>query len=572
MKIKKLYVFVFALMLTAFFSCNILKKQTAQNDSNHLYKTSRFIEGFHMKMLGRNNDALDIFKSIADLDNKHSASRYEISKIYAERREFTLAHDYIKQAIKIEPANKWYRLLLIDIYDRTGDHKSKISIYQQLIREFPADMSLYYGLANAYMQLNNLSEAIKVLDEIENIIGVSEEVSIQKYQFYIMTGKNQAAINELKKLSVVFSGDPAYSMAIADFYLQTGNYYEALTYYEAVFNEDNTNYEALISMAECYMRIGNYAKTTELFTILFKDPAVDVDAKMNIIMYYYEMSESDSVMMKEAYQLLDLFILTHPDEAKVVSVYGDFLFRDGRFDEAAGKWKKVVKLDPGKFPVWEHLFICLDMTEDFDSLAEYATRSIGYFPEQPGSHFYAGYAYFRLKKYEKSTGYLKNAADNAVLNNAIKIQALGYLAEAYHHLKNHTLSDEAFEALLETDPSNYWALNNYSFYLAIRGEHLEKALEMSEQTIRHNPRSASYLDTYGWILFKMGQYAEAEEYIRKAVEYSENPSPAILQNYGDVLFKLNRTEESIRYWKLAMDAGGDVFDLQSRINQIMKNE
>jgi len=572
MKISKIFVFLLILMLPAFFSCNILKKQTTHVDSSHLTTTSRFIEGFHLRMLGRNNEALDIFREIADADAKHSASRYEISKIYAERRAFALALDYIRQAIKIEPKNKWYNLLLIDIYDRTGDHKSKISIYRQLIKEFPRDMSLYYGLANAYMQINNLSEAIKVLDEIENIIGVTEEVSIQKYQFYIMTGRNQAAINELKKLSLVFSGDPAYSMAIADFYLQTGNYYEALSHYEAVFAEDNTNYEALISMAECYMRIGNYAKTTELFLILFNDPAVDVDAKMNIIMYYYEMSESDSVMLKQAYRLLDLFIMAHPDEAKVVSVYGDFLFRDGRFEEAATKWKKVVKLDPGKFPVWEHLFMCLDMTAAYDSLAVYAVKSIGYFPEQPGSHFYAGYAYFQLKEYEKSTEYLKDAAENAVLNNTIKIQALGYLAEAYHQQKKHNLSDEAFEVLLESDPKNYWALNNYSFYLALRGEHLEKALNMSEKTIRHNPRSPTYLDTYGWILFKMEKYDEAEEYLRKAVEYSEKPSPVILQNYGDVLFQLGKKQESLRYWKLSLEAGGDINELQSRFSQIKENE
>ncbi len=570
MRINNIQVIVLLALIFAFAisGCKTVQKDGRISDRKQLENSSLYIQAIQLKFLGRTADAVEIFKKISDSDPHHAASRYELARIYTEQREFELAQSLIKQAAKIDSKNKWYRMLMIDIYDRTGEHKQKIPVYQQLIRDFPEDMTLYYGLANTYMQLNNLNAAIHVLNDIESLIGINEEISIQKYQFYIMTRNNEAAVEELKKLALAFPGEIAYTMAIGDYYLQTGNYYEALIHYSAVYNEDPKNYEALISMAECYMRIGNLSKATELFEVLFQDTTVDVDAKMNIIMYYYEVSQNDSVINAHAYRLLDLYQKAHPEEAKVYSVYGDFLFRDGLYDEAAQKWKKVISIDPSKYTVWEHLFMCYDVSGQYDTLAETAIRSIEYFPEQPGSYFYAGYAYFKKKNYDKAITYLKEAYENAVSNNTIRIQSLGYLAEAYHYLKDYEQSDQMYDLLLEIDPKNNWALNNYSYYLSIRGVNLDKALSMSERTLQSNPKSASYLDTYGWILYQMERYTEAEDYLRRAVEYSAEPRAVILQNYGDVLFKLGKTEESIRYWKLAIEAGGNKEELYKRIETI----
>jgi tetratricopeptide (TPR) repeat protein len=566
-------VYIVILIVFAFTaSCRLVKKEGGLSERRTYENSYLYISALQLKLTGRTNEALEIFTKIAASDPKHSASRYETARLYAERLEFSTAVDYVKQAIKIDPKNKWYRLLLIDINERSGDKKSNVALYQQLIKEFPRDMSLYYGLANTHMQLNNVNAAINVMNDIESKIGVSEEISLQKYQFYVMTGNNKAAIEEIRKLARAFPGEISYTMAIGDFYLQTGNYYEAMVHYSAVLEQDNQNYEALISLAECYMRIGNTSKATQLFTTLFADPAISVDAKMNIMMYYYEVSPGDTSLLNQSYRLLDLYLNTHPDDAKVYTVYGDFLFRDQQYEEAAKKWEKVNQMDPSKFPVWEHLFMCYDMLKAYDKLATTAIRCIEYFPEQSGGYFYAGYALYKEEEYSRSISYLEDAAEMTVTNKTLRIQVLGYLAEAYHSLKKHELSDSTFEKLIEIDPKNNWALNNYSYYLALRGKNLEHALKMSEKTIKSNPKSPSYLDTYGWILYQMGRYDEAKEFIERAVEYSSEPGPAILQNYGDVLFKLGKPDESLKFWKLAIEAGGDKQELQQRIDQLKTHE
>jgi tetratricopeptide (TPR) repeat protein len=555
-------------MLTGFAGCRLVKKQGKLSERRIYENSYLFVGALQLKLTGRIDEALVVFMKIAEADPWHAASRYEIARLYAEKKEYIPAMDFAKQAIKIHPKNKWYRLLLIDIYDRTGEYKSEIPLYNQLIKEFPNDMSLYYGLSGAYLKTNNLNGAIDVLNDVESKTGISEEISLRKYQYYLMYGNNKAAIEEIKKLATAFPGEPAYAMAIGDFFLQSGNYYEALSHYSAVYEKDNMNYEALISLAECYMRIGNRAKATELFTSLFRDPTVDIDAKMNIVLYYYEVSENDSALTAQAYRLLEIYDKTHPENAKVYSVYGDFLFRDKNFAGAAVKWQKVIAVDPSKYPVWDHLLICYDMLEDYISMERTAREACEYFPEQAGSHFYAGYAMYMQKKYDLCIAFLTEAFETSVSDKTLQVRALGYVAEAHIKLKAYELSDSAFEKLLVLDPKNNWALNNYSYYLALRGSNLDKALSMSVKTVKSNPKSSTYLDTYGWILYQLGRYSDAKEYLEKALEYSAEPDPEILQHLGDVLFQLGQFDECLRYWKLAIDAGGDITELNKRIEQV----
>ena len=209
-------------------SCGVLKKEPQLSDRKQLENTSLFIDAFHLNLLGRSDEAFTVFKRVSDSDAKHSASRYEIARIFAIKKDYPKAVEYAKQAINIDPVNKWYKMLLIDIYDRSGEHKAKISVYNQLLKDYPEDMSLYYGLANTHMQMRNLKDAIAVMNNIENKIGITEEVSLQKYQFYLTMRDYAGAIEEVKILAKSFPGESAYVMAIGDYYLQTGNYYEEI--------------------------------------------------------------------------------------------------------------------------------------------------------------------------------------------------------------------------------------------------------------------------------------------------------------------------------------------------------
>ena len=107
--------------------------------------------------------------------------------------------------------------------------------------------------------------------------------------------------------------------------------------------------------------------------------------------------------------------------------------------------------------------------------------------------------------------------------------------------------------MLRLDRENLAVLNNYAYYLSLREEELEKALEMSQVTIDKEPKNPTYLDTYAWILHKLGRSAEARNIFRQALAYGGKESAEILDHYGDVLNALNEPLMAIVYWQQAYD-------------------
>ncbi len=65
----------------------------------------------------------------------------------------------------------------------------------------------------------------------------------------------------------------------------------------------------------------------------------------------------------------------------------------------------------------------------------------------------------------------------------------------------------AYDSCLQWKDDNVTALNNYAYYMSLKGVELHKAEQMSYKTIKAEPKNGTYLDTYAWILFMEERYA-----------------------------------------------------------------
>ena len=142
-----------------------------------------------------------------------------------------------------------------------------------------------------------------------------------------------------------------------------------------------------------------------------------------------------------------------------------------------------------------------------------------------------------------------------VVNPTLEAQFYASLAEAYHEMSDFERSYEYFEKALKLNPEDANVLNNYAYYLSLRGEKLDKAEAMSKISNELEPEQASYQDTYGWIMFKMGRYEEAKTWIEKSLSSSVDSSATVLEHCGDVYFKLGNTLKAIEFWQKAKNAG-----------------
>ena len=140
------------------------------------------------------------------------------------------------------------------------------------------------------------------------------------------------------------------------------------------------------------------------------------------------------------------------------------------------------------------------------------------------------------------------------------------LGDAYNETGDFVNSDYSFDEALVIDPNNAYILNNYAYYLSLRGEKLEKAKRMSKKSNILVENNSAFQDTYAWVLYQAGDYKEAKVWIEKALSNAEGlDRPVLLEHYGDILYKLDKLSEALAQWEHALNAGGEKTDLEYKI-------
>ena len=128
---------------------------------------------------------------------------------------------------------------------------------------------------------------------------------------------------------------------------------------------------------------------------------------------------------------------------------------------------------------------------------------------------------------------------------------LSIIGDTYHAMGDWRKAYKTYEKALKIDPRNCPVLNNYAYYLSMQHRRLCKAQKMSRITIEEQPDNATYLDTYGWILFLRGKAAEAKPHFKHAMIYGGKDSAVILMHYAEVLKALGEDELSTYYRNLS---------------------
>ena len=168
-------------------------------------------------------------------------------------------------------------------------------------------------------------------------------------------------------------------------------------------------------------------------------------------------------------------------------------------------------------------------------------------PLDPLGNYYLGSTLSQFDRYEDAIPYLKKAL--TVRPNWIS--AMSVLAGIYERSKAYERSDSLFQAAIKIDTANAFLMNNYGYSLSERGIRLEEAMEMAKKAIKIDPDNSAYLDTMGWIYYKMGLYEKALDYILKATMIQDD-NAILIDHLGDVYNKLGMKEKAREAWQRAL--------------------
>jgi tetratricopeptide (TPR) repeat protein len=527
--------------------------------------TELFFDANKQKMLGNYEEAAGLYHSCIKIDQEHAASYFELGGLLTAKDHLSDALPFAQRALELDPENQWYALFTADILMGLNDYRSASKIYLKLSEKAPENVDFLYELATTYLYLNELDKAIETYNKIEAIIGVNEEISVQKEKIFLQMDKLDNAVAELEKLIENYPREQRYLGMLAEVYTANDLTDKAFEVYKRMKNNNPDDPVLHLNLAEYFRKKGDFDASFIELKAAFSSPALNIDNKIQVMMSYYNLTENNDKLIGQAYELLGILTDAHPNDAKAFAMKADFLMRDNRLEEARESFYRTVKLDSSRFMVWNQLINTSYELRDYPIMEKDSRAALELFPNQGVLYLLNGIANNSLKNYQKAVDILNEGELFTRSDTYMNVQLLSVLADAHNNLAQFKESDEAFEKAITKDPNNPLILNNYSYFLSLRAENLERAEEMSKKSNILQPRQASYQDTYAWILYQQGKFEKALEWILKAMESGGQKSGVIVEHYGDILFRLGETEKALEQWKIALELEDHSDDLAEKL-------
>ncbi len=552
--------FLYGFLCVAFIACRSGKElnrlQSKElNEKEKIAFGNFYMDGTREKLLGNYTKAQSFYEKALSIDNSNAAAHYELGLVHNYQKNYDQAFDQFKIATDLDPSNYWYKLSYASFLESNGDVNEAIAVFKELTEQNPSQIELKLELSKLLIGQRKYQEGIEILNKIEEETGINEEITFLKQKIYLYKNDVDGAANELEHLIQAYPNEIRYYGILSDIYLNNGREDQAYQVFKRMKSVDSSSYMVNLALADYYKKQGDKSAYMNELNMAFSNPEMNIDAKIQYILTNYRIDSRNEELKKEGIALCKTLTQTHPNDAKSHAIYADFLYFDNQLDLAKQAYFRTIELDSSRFPVWNQLMVILSETNENEALIKYGVRAIDLFPNQASSYLMLGFAHAQRNQHEKAVTYFNLGKDLALGNEALKAQFYASLGDSYQTLKQHDKSDQAYDKALEIDPDNVYVLNNYSYFLALRKDQLEKAKDMSMRSNNLAPGQSSFQDTYAWILFQMGNYEEANQWIDKALS-NDSSSGVLLEHKGDILFQMGKIDEAIEFWKKAKEKGG----------------
>jgi len=593
----------FTLLILGFIGCSSSVKTTKETEDGpqqKILKTDTKRKALDLFLNGTNADAKGDFaaaileyQEAVQIDSS-AGIYYAIAKDYFFLSKLSFALQNITKAVGIEPGNVEYLMLQGEIFSSAKQNDEAMTVLEKVISLDSTNINAYYKLARLY-EPNKPKQAIEVYQKITKLIGNEWTVLTRVADLYERLGENEKAVETLESLSEIDPANKELQKVIVDFYLRNKNYEKALLQVDDVLRSYPDDLEAHETKAQIYVQQDSLVKASEEYQFILGQKNVPLATKISIGASYFQNSFKDSTLLpiaKKLFQTID----KDTTDWQVKLHLGAIATVEKNDSLATSYYNLVIELAPWHPEGWIRLGGLYFDNKKYSETVKVLSNAINKFPEDFTINLLLGVSFAQLDKQDSAKIYLEKAVDlngndiNAlssygytlsqlkendkaisVINKAINldpgnVDLLGTLGLIYDGQEAWTQCDSVYSLALKSSPDNALINNNYAYSLSKRAVRLDEALAMAKIAITAEPKNSSYLDTFGWVYYQLGDYENAKKYIAEALQAGGDKA-VILDHYGDVLFKLGKKEEAISSWKKAFELDKTIGGLETKIER-----
>ena len=512
-----------------------------------------FLEAVRLKEKDEMDAAFDMYSHCLAIDSQSAATLYELGKFYMYLGQPEKGEDFLRKAMQTQPGNYWYKETLASYYQRKGEDGKAIEVIEDMVSQFPSRLEPLMALVDLYNRTKDYQKVIHTLDRLEQLDGKSEQISMEKFRMYLAMDNNEKAFSEIESLVKEYPYEMRYLTILGDVYMENGKAEEAFSAYQKVLAQEPEYAPAMLSMASYYEKMGEDSLYRTQLDALLLNQKVETPAKLNIMRQLIMRSERGDRDSTKIVGLFDSMLAQEQESADVAMLAAQYLLSKRMDEQAKPVLWKVLEIDPENKPARLQLLSFAISKEDLDEVIRICSPAVEYMPEALEFYYYWGIAHYQKDQHDEALMVFKKGV-NQVGENSDKNMVSDFysiMGDLYHTKKMNVEAYAAYDSALVYKPDNIGALNNYAYYLSVEKKDLDKAEEMSYKTVKAEPTNNTYLDTYAWILFEKGKYAEARIYIDQALQNGGDKSSVVVEHCGDIYWMTGEQEKALEYWKQA---------------------
>jgi len=505
--------------------------------------------------------AIDQYEQIVKLDPDSVDDHLLLGRLYRLNNDMQKAEGELKTAIKLDPSSEEAVTTLAMLYTDEGDTGHALKVLSS-VPDSARSAKLYAALGAAYEQRKDYKSAIDAYkhsiildrDNLDSIRGLAEN--------YLNDGQLDASLEQYKVIADSNPEDAQTYIRIAEIYRRQGKYDLALENLKRADTLVPDTMDVPYSMAAVYQAQGRYDDAIKLLQDLLKKTEKaetgSSQADRNNRAIFIErlgMIYRDQENYTAAVDTFRKMLLLGDENAR--SGYQEIIdtYREAK------DWPKateVAKEAVQKLPDDRDLRMVLDaqladMGQVDQSVSDIRSMIKGG-PEDRDAYIRLGIIYTRAKRWNDAEEVLSKAEQ---LSTKAEDRAYVYFlrGDLYQRQKMFDQAESEFKKVLSatppTDPQAAATLNYLGYMNADRGVKLDESLNYIKQALSFEPNNPAYLDSLGWVYFKLGKYDQAEDNLNKAAAHMGS-DPTVQEHLGDLYQKTGRLKLAAAHWDRAV--------------------
>lgn len=405
-----------------------------------------------MKQYGIENydRAVQNLQKCLELDNSQIVIHYQLGKNYNQLKNFGAAEEALKEALKIQPGNEWVLDEMYHVYIQQKEYNKAIKTVRQLVKyhqDYKED------LANIYVQTGNFKDALKILDELDEEYGITDDRDLLRNRIYNATGRKKEQIENLEERVDKNPESEENYLKLIYRYSENNDKKKAFETAKKLLEIHPKSELVHLALYKYYLDEGSYDNAIQSMKIALQSSKINPDSKIKVLADFVKFVSANQQYEKDLVEVTSMLTKIESSGKTLVELAQYYLVK-GDKQKAISFYEKALQIEEENYGILRNIILLHIDLKQFEQAKERSQEGLEIFPSQPVLYLTHGVSLNYLNKPEQAIQTLEMGLDYIIEDVAMEKDFYNQLAKAYTAINNLTKAKAFKEKALQLQDTN----------------------------------------------------------------------------------------------------------------------